>query len=76
MKEYKKILTDRYNRSNLDKLDKLLLDDMCSIPSENGFEAEVLDWLESHPNASLQDFAEYVDTFLEPLEIVDDDEED
>lgn len=76
MRKYQKILMERYDRSSLDKLDKMLLDDMCTIPSENGFEEEMLEWLEEHPNATLQEVAAYEDSFLEPLEIVGDDELD
>lgn len=76
MKAYQEILRDRYGSPDLDKLDKLLLDDMCEIPSERGFEKEVLNWLREHPNADLQELATYVDSFLEPLEIVDDEEMD
>lgn len=76
MKEYQSILIDRYDNSDLDKLDKMLLADMCAIPSENGFEEEMLDWLNEHPNASLQEVARFEGSFLTPLEIVDDDELD
>lgn len=76
MKEYQNILMDRYDNPGLDKLDKMLLADMCAIPSENGFEEEMLDWLNKHPNASLQDVARFEASFLTPLEIVEDDELD
>lgn len=76
MKEYQSILMDRYDNSGLDKLDKMLLADMCAIPCENGFEEEMLDWLNEHPNASLQEVARFEASFLTPLEIVDDDELD
>ena len=76
MEEYQKILRDRYGCFELDKLDKMLLDGMCEIPSEHGFEDEVLAWLKKHPDADLQEVAIYVSSFLEPLEIVDDDELD
>ena len=74
MKEYQSILMDRYSNSGLDKLDKMLLADMCAIPSANGFEEEMLDWLNEHPNASLQEVARFEGSFLTLLEIVDDGE--
>ena len=76
MKEYQSILMDRYSNSGLDKLDKMLLADMCAIPSANGFGEEMLDWLNEHPNASLQEVARFEGSFLTLLEIVDDGELD
>lgn len=76
MTEYQKLLMNRHNLPGLNKLDKMLLDALCEIPGEDGFEDEMLIWLKEHPNADLQEIATYMNNFLEPLEIVDDDEMD
>lgn len=74
MKEYQKILMDRYGHLQSDKMDRLLLESMCTFPSKYEFEDEMLDWLKEHPDAGLQEVAAFEDSFLTPLEIVDDDD--
>ena len=74
--EYQDILKERFGNRELDQSDRLLLREISIVPGENGFQQEMLKWLKAHPNADLQELAEYEFRFLPPLEVVDDDELD
>lgn len=71
---YQKLLMERYGTLPLDKLDKIALRALYNDPGEDGHEEEVLEWMESHPEASFQELLKYNSSFYSPLEIVEDDE--
>ncbi len=72
--EYQKILMERYATMAKDKLDRAALRALYTDPKENGYEDEMLDWVNSHPDATLDDLIRFDFSHYEPMEVVDDDE--
>lgn len=70
--EYQKLLMERYGSLALNKLDKTALRALYNDPGEDGYEEEMLEFLNMHPNASLQELIDYDFSFYSPIEIVED----
>ncbi len=74
--EYQQLLMDRYAGTAENKYEEGSLISLFLGPKEYGFEAEMMEYLNGHPNASIAELDRYSDQFFPELEIVDDDEED
>lgn len=74
--EYQQLLMDRYAGTAANKFEEGCLISLLLGPKEYDFEAEMLEHLKAHPNASIVELDEYADQFFPELEIVDDDELD
>lgn len=73
--EYQQALLDRYSAKTRTHEEKMLLVEVGIGPKEYGFEDEMMEYLRSHPNASLEELQKYAEPFFPELEIVDDEEE-
>lgn len=74
--EYQKLLLDRYSTKVKTYQEKMLLVEVGIGPKEYGFEDEMLEYLRSHPNASIQAVQKYAEPFFPEMQIVDDDQEE
>lgn len=73
--EYQQLLLDRYSTKAETHEEKMLLVEVGIGPKEYGFEDEMMEYLRSHPNASLRELQQYAEPFFPELEIVEDWEE-
>lgn len=76
--EYQKLLVERFGELANDWDNKTTFKALYNDPGEEGYEAEMLEFLKSHPDSTFQELVQYDFSFYgdEPLEIVDDDEMD
>lgn len=75
---FRKFIHDRFDSACKDKLDRNDVLGIIAYSEEVEMEEEVLDFLRSHPDATLRETTDYVfaDADKMEMEIVDDDEMD
>lgn len=71
---YQQLLLDRYLDMAKNEQDRGVLIGLGIGPKEYGFEGEMLEYLEKHPDATLQELDDYAAGFYPELIVEDDDE--
>lgn len=72
--EYQKLVVERFGEYRDTYDDAATFRALYTDPGEHGHEAEMLEFLKSHPDATFQETLAYDISFYVPLEIVPDDE--
>lgn len=72
--EYQKLVAERYGEYRNSYDDAATFRSLYTDPGEDGHEAEMLEFLKSHPDATFQEALAYDISFYVPLEIVPGDE--
>lgn len=69
--EYQQLLMERYAGTAADRAEEGCLISLLLGPKEYGFEKEMQEYLEAHPNASIAELDEYAEQFFPEIEIED-----